>query len=112
MGVSQGSDNHARMHATFGWHVPAQINIAQACCTRWARAPQAQQRVALRAHGAPAGANALTYRALQDHADRLSHTLAELGVRRGQRVAIVMPQRFETAIAYIAALQMGAVAMP
>jgi acetyl-CoA synthetase len=112
MGVSQGSDNHARMHATFGWHVPAQFNIAQACCTRWARDPQAQQRVAIRAHGAPAGANALTYRALQDQADRLSQALAELGVRRGQRVAIVMPQRFETAIAYIAALQMGAVAMP
>jgi acetyl-CoA synthetase len=112
MGVSQGSDNHARMHASFGWHVPARFNIAQACCTRWAQDPSAQQRVAIRAHGAPAGANSLTYRALQDQADRLSHALAELGVRRGQRVAIVMPQRFETAIAYMAVLQMGAVAMP
>ena len=38
--------------------------------------------------------------------------LAALGVRRGDRVAIVMPQRFETAVAYMAVLQMGAVAMP
>ena len=30
----------------------------------------------------------------------------------GDRVAIVMPQRFETAVAYMAVLQMGAVAMP
>jgi acetyl-CoA synthetase len=34
------------------------------------------------------------------------------GVARGDRVAIVMPQCFETAVAYIAVLQMGAVAMP
>ena len=31
---------------------------------------------------------------------------------RGDRVGIVMPQCFETAVAYIAVLQMGAVAMP
>ena len=36
----------------------------------------------------------------------------ELGVQKGDRVAIVMPQRFETAVAYMAVLQMGAVAMP
>jgi acetyl-CoA synthetase len=34
------------------------------------------------------------------------------GVQRGDRVAIVLPQRFETAVAYMAVLQMGAVAMP
>ncbi|MDO8370836.1 MAG: AMP-binding protein, partial [Polaromonas sp.] len=35
-----------------------------------------------------------------------------MGVARGDRVAIVMPQRFETAVAYMAVFQMGAVAMP
>jgi acetyl-CoA synthetase len=112
MSVSQGSDNHARMHARFGWQVPPDFNIAHACCTRWASEPDAQQRIAIRAHGAPSAANTLSYRALQDAADRLSHALVELGVRRGQRVAIVMPQRFETAIAYMAVLQMGAIAVP
>ena len=33
-------------------------------------------------------------------------------MQRGDRVAIVMPQRFETAVAYMAVFQMGAVAMP
>jgi acetyl-CoA synthetase len=112
MQSSQRRDNHARMHAGFGWHVPEDFNIARACCTRWASEPDAAQRIAIRAHGAAAGAGTLSYRALQDAADRLSHALVELGVRRGQRVAIVMPQRFETAIAYIAVLQMGAIAMP
>jgi len=112
MVVSQRRDNHARMHAGFGWQVPRDFNIAQACCARWAAREDAGQRIAIRAHGAGDGAAALSYLALQQAADRLSHALAALGVRRGDRVAIVMPQRFETAIAYIAVFQMGAVAMP
>lgn len=112
MVVSQRRDKHARMHADFGWRVPADFNIAQACSARWAAGPDANERIAIRAHGAPPGSDTLTYGALQRSADRLSHALAALGVRRGDRVAIVMPQRFETAIAYIAVFQMGAVAMP
>jgi acetyl-CoA synthetase len=112
MGVSQGRDNHACMHAGFGWHVPERFNIAQACCTRWARSADASARIAIRAHGAGTGESVLTYRALQERADQLSQALAGLGVRFGDRVAIVMPQRFETAIAYMAVFQMGAVAMP
>jgi acetyl-CoA synthetase len=54
----------------------------------------------------------LSYAALYAQANQLSHVLTRLGVQRGDRVAIVMPQRFETAIAYMAVLQMGAVAMP
>ncbi len=105
-------DHHARLHAGFGWQVPGRFNIAQACCGRWAEGPDGDRRVALIAHGAPEAQARLTYRQLQQRANRLSGLLAAQGVRRGDRVAIVMPQRFETAIAYIAILQMGAVAMP
>jgi acetyl-CoA synthetase len=98
------------MHAGFGWQVPERFNIAQVCCSRWAA--DAADRIAIRAHGARPGEAVLTYRALQERADRLSRVLAGLGVGRGDRVGIVMPQRFETAIAYIAVFQMGAVAMP
>ncbi|HYF19068.1 MAG TPA: AMP-binding protein [Ramlibacter sp.] len=117
MAVSQGSDTQgqdhwAAMHAGFRWEVPASFNIAQACCTRWAQAPDGATRVAVRAHGEPADRAVLTFATLQAQANRLSRVLASLGVRRGDRVALVMPQRFETAIAYMAILQMGAVAMP
>jgi acetyl-CoA synthetase len=112
MAVSQDRDNYARMHAGFRWHVPENFNIAQVCCTRWAREPGAAERVAIRAHGAPGGRPFLTYLELRQRADALSHVLVELGVKRGDRVAIVMPQRFATAIAYMAVFQLGAVAMP
>ncbi len=109
---SQARDNHAALHAGFGWQVPASFNIAQACCERWAQAPDAAHRVAVRAHGLPAGQDTLTYAQLQQRANRLSNLLAVLGVRRGDRVALVLPQRPETAVAYMAIFQMGAVAMP
>jgi acetyl-CoA synthetase len=112
MAVSQSRDNYARMHAGFRWQVPEHFNIAQVCCTRWAREPGAGERIAIRAHGAPGGRPFLTYLELQQRADALSHVLVELGVKRGDRVAIVMPQRFATAIAYMAVFQLGAVAMP
>jgi acetyl-CoA synthetase len=112
MDVSQSRDNHSRMHAAFGWQVPEHFNIAQVCCTRWAREPGTADRTAIVAHSAAEGQRTLTYGALQQQADRLSQALMQLGVDRGDRVAIVMPQRFETAIAYMAVFQMGAVAMP
>nr|WP_156385499.1 AMP-binding protein [Ramlibacter sp. Leaf400] len=100
------------MHGGFRWVVPERFNIAQACCTRWAQAPDGANRIAIRQHGAKREGAVLTFAALQAQADRLSNVLASLGVRRGDRVALVMPQRFETAIAYMAIFQMGAVAMP
>ncbi|MBE7941331.1 MULTISPECIES: AMP-binding protein [Ramlibacter] len=112
MDGSQARDNWAAMHAGFRWAVPAHFNMAQACNRRWSEAPDAGTRVAVIAHGAPEGRRVLTHADLRRQADALSHALAALGVRRGERVAIVLPQRFETAVAYMAVLQMGAVAMP
>ena len=109
---SQGRDNYAALYGSFGWQVPQRFNIAQACCARWAQRADAGTRVAIRAHGAKGAAATLTFAQLQQQANRMSHLLASLGVQRGDRVAIVMPQRFETAIAYMAVFQLGAVAMP
>jgi acetyl-CoA synthetase len=110
MAGSQDRDNWSAMHRAFGWQVPEQFNIAQACCGRWAQEPDAEERIAIRAHAA--GGATLTFAGLQREANAMSKLLGGLGVRRGDRVAIVMPQRFETAIAYMAVFQLGAVAMP
>ncbi len=76
------------------------------------RAASRSKRTAIRAHGAQSGAQFLSFLELQARANATSSLLASLGVKRGDRVAIVMPQRFETAIAYMAVFQLGAVAMP
>ena len=109
---SPQADHYAAMYAGFGWSVPEQFNIAQVCCARWAGQADARDRVAVFADGPGLVPATYSYAQLQQSANRLSNALVQRGVQRGDRVAVVMPQRFETAVAYIAVLQMGAVLMP
>ena len=100
------------LHHSFRWQIPQHFNIAQVCCTRWASAEDASKRVAVHAYSTGATAKNYTYAELQQAANRLSNALVGQGVQAGDRVALVMAQSFETAVAYMAVLQMGAVAMP
>src|SRR4249920_551132 len=54
----------------------------------------------------------LTYRALVEAADRLAASLAGHGLRPGQRVAVWLPSRVETAIALIACSRNSYVCCP
>ena len=106
-------DHYVALHQGFGWKVPVHFNMAQACCGRWAAQSDTAAHIAIREHVAGQGlGRSWTFAQLQDAANRLSHVLDAQGVQPGDRVAIVLPQRFETAVAYMAVLQMGAVAMP
>ena len=103
---------HDALHGPFRWRVPKHFNIAAACAQRWASDPGSASNTAVIACAPGESDRTHSYGELQVQANRLSNVLQALGVQRGDRVAIVMPQRFETAVAYMAVLQMGAVAMP
>jgi acetyl-CoA synthetase len=103
-------DRYAELYAGFRWHVPRDFNIAQVCCTRWAR--DTPDAVAIREAHEGGASTTHSYVDLQRDANRLANALKRLGVGRGDRVAIVMPQRFETAVSHIALYQLGAVGMP
>ncbi len=110
-------DFYDSMQQGFAWHVPETFNIAHVCSQRWAQAAHTSQALAIIEHHADNSQATLppssyTYQQLQQAADALSHVLHNSGVQSGDCVAIVLPQRFETAVAYMAVLQMGAVAMP
>jgi long-chain acyl-CoA synthetase len=51
----------------------------------------------------------MTYAALADAVDRLAGALHELGVRKGDRVALILPNSPQNVIAFFAALRLGAV---
>ena len=106
---SAAHDGYAEIYQAFHWHIPDTFNIAQVCCTRWATDPD---RIAVHYEDDSGATATLTYAALQAQANRLSNLLRRLGVVRGDRVALILPQCCETAIAHIACYQLGAVAMP
>jgi len=102
-------DRYAELHRNHRWDVPARFSIAHACCGRWA--PD-RARFALYWEDESGATAALTFWDLRQRANRLSNALAALGVSRGDKVALVLPQRPETAVAHVAINQLGAVAVP
>ena len=114
----QVQDQYDSLYNNFRWQVPEYFNIGWECCGKWA---QDRGRVALYFEGeghhhsndnSDGRAEKFTFYELQQSANRLSNALTALGVKRGDRVAILLPQSAETIIAHVAIYQMGAVAMP
>jgi len=103
------ADRYREVYESFRWNVPPDFNIAQYACARWA---SERERFALYWEDESGATSAWTYWDLQQAANRLSNALAAMGVARGDRVALVLPQRPETIVTYIACFQMGAVAVP
>jgi len=102
-------DRYAELYASFRWNLPERYNMARACCGNWAGE---RHRFALYWEDESGAMAAYSFWDIQQAANRLSNALAALGVKRGERVAIILPQRPETAIAYMAVFQMGAIALP
>jgi acetyl-CoA synthetase len=103
------ADRYDELYRKFRWNVPARYNIARACCGQWAAD---RARFALYWEDESGATAAYSFWDIQQRANRLSNALAALGVARGDRVALLLPQRPESAIAYMAIFQMGAVALP
>ena len=102
-------DRYAEIHAGHRWQVPADFNIAHACCGRWS---DDRARFALYWEDEDGSRAALTFWDLQQQANRLSNSLVAAGVKRGDRVAILLPQRAETIVAHLAVYQLGAISVP
>ena len=102
-------DRYDELYRGYRWQVPPRFNMAEACCRRHAAD---RGRLCLYWEDESGATSAWTYWDIQVQANRLSNALAALGVKRGDRVGIILPQRPETVVAHVACYQMGAVAMP
>ena len=105
-------DHYDAIHSQFRWQVDELFNMGHVCCERWGVHPDAAKKIAIIEHRPAEEPHLYSYQELFHAARRAANAFKRLGVQRGDRVAIVMPQRFETAVAYMAVLQLGAVAMP
>lgn len=94
----------------FRWEVPEQFNIAAAVCDDWAGIDP--DRICLLHYRQTGPADRLTYGDLRDRSNALANGLAAQGVVRGDRVALMLPQSFETVIAHMAIYKLGAIAVP
>ncbi|MBI2715491.1 MAG: acyl-CoA synthetase [Rhizobiales bacterium] len=103
-------NNYDDVYAQFRWRVAARYNIGVDVCDRWA-AREPDRLAILHVH--PDGReDAVSYGALRDTSNRLANALRAQGVKRGDRVAILLPQAPEVAASHIAIYKLGAVALP
>jgi acetyl-CoA synthetase len=105
-------DQYQALYTTFRWWVPQRFNIADACCRRWTATSADARRIALYAENMHGEREVWTFARLHEYANRLSNGLRRMGVQRGDRVAIALPQRPEAAVAHIAVYQLGAITVP
>ncbi len=98
------------LYRDFRWQIPERFNIGTAVSNTWAaRAPD---RVCLQHFLPDAPPLSLTYGALAARSDAFAAGLAAEGVKAGDRVAILLPQGFETVISHLAIYKLGAIALP
>ncbi len=98
------------MRENFRWRVPERFNIAERCCDSWAESDP--RRVAIIHVGEDGAVRPWDYGRLRLAADGLAASLHARGVRRGDRVAVLLPQCPEVMIAHFAAYKLGAVVLP
>ncbi len=90
------------------WFVGGEINAAWNCLDRHLTGAR-RNKVALIWEGEPGDSRVLTYQMLAMEVARCANALKELGVHKGDRVAIYMPLVPEAAIAMLACARIGAI---
>ena len=98
-----------RLRQDFRWEVPEFFNIGVDVCDRHR---DRADSVAIYYETARGRRKHYTFRELREQSDRFGNALRSLGVQRGDRIAIILAQRPETAIAHIAIYKIGAIALP
>ncbi len=94
---------------SFRWALPERFNIGVAACDRHATGAG---RLALLYEAPDGTVERFSFDQLKGLSNRCANALTGLGVRRGDRVGVLLPQRPETAIAHLAIYKLGAVAVP
>jgi acetyl-CoA synthetase len=91
------------------WFVGGELNVAYNCVDRHVEAGRGD-KVAYHWEGEPEGdSRTLTYADLQREVNKATNALLELGVRKGDRVAVYMPMIPELPIAMLACARIGAI---
>jgi acetyl-CoA synthetase len=98
------------LRETFRWEIPERYNIAVDTVDRHAAARPTD--LALIFEDEAGATSRYTFEDVRRASNRLANVLVGSGHERGDRVAILLPQTPETAIAHIAAYRAGFIAVP
>ncbi len=90
------------------WFTGGTLNVAENCLDRHLGTAR-ENKAAIIFEGEPGDVRTITYRQLHFHVCRLAHVFENMGVKKGDRVAIYMPMVPEAVIAMLACARVGAI---
>jgi len=93
------------------WCVGARLNIVHNCLDKWKGTP-VERKAAVRWEGEEGATRVITYGELSAEVNRCANALRELGVGRGDRVALFMPMCPELIVVFFATIKLGASILP
>ena len=96
--------------AGFSWEIPESYNMGWDVCDRWAEVDPG--KLALTFVDEQGTTSDMSFGMLRAHSNRLANLLTASGLKRGDRVGILLPQLPETAYAHVAIYKAGAIAVP
>ncbi|MDQ0396318.1 AMP-binding protein [Labrys monachus] len=108
--MADDGTGYAGLMRDFRWNLPARYNIGIDVCDKWAAREPDRLAVLRRLPGG--GTERFTFGALREASDRLALALRRLGVGKGDRVAVLLPQSPTVVTAHVAAAKLGAVSLP
>jgi len=104
-----GQNRFDTLHEQFVWDIPNKLNIAELVCSRHA---DGSNSVALIAESESGATQQYSFDDIERLSSQLANAFRQLGIERGDRIAVVLPQRLETALVHLAAQKLGAVSLP
>lgn len=99
--------SYDELRASHRWALPSRLNLGVEVADR-----QPSEAPAILVTDGREITRTITFGELAESSNRLANALAAAGAGPGDRVAIVLSQRPETAVAHIATYKLGAIAMP
>ncbi len=102
-------DSYDSLYRQFVWNIPDQYNIGADICDKWADGSGKEALIYERSDGR---VHRYSFDDMRSLSNRTANLLTARGVRQGDRVAVLLPQQPETALAHIATYKAGAIAVP
>jgi acetyl-CoA synthetase len=106
--VKPDEDTYAAARETFAWSFPDGYNIARDCLQKH----EEVDRPALCQAYPDGRRETYTFRDLDERSSQVAHALEARGVGRGDRVAVVVPQKPANPLTHLACWKLGAVSLP
>ncbi len=100
-------DSYENLVKNFKWEIPSNFNIGISCCDS-----HDSEKIALIYENQDGNVEKYSFGKIKELSNRLSNLLITLGMKKGDRFAILLSQQPETLIAHLSGYRLGLICVP